>query len=100
MAFAAAFAALILLHLPLLRLPYFWDEAGILHSRGVGLLPLVAADSAINAAGRPPAAGHDLSRPRVAPFGVFAVGGTRRDDADRYGNGGGALRFGALARQP
>ena len=22
------FAALILLHLPLLRLPYFWDEAG------------------------------------------------------------------------
>ena len=28
LAFAAAFAALILLHLPLLRLPYFWDEAG------------------------------------------------------------------------
>jgi hypothetical protein len=24
----ATFAALILLHLPLLRLPYFWDEAG------------------------------------------------------------------------
>ena len=24
----AAFAALLLLHLPLLRLPYFWDEAG------------------------------------------------------------------------
>ena len=28
LAFAATFAALILLHLPLLRLPYFWDEAG------------------------------------------------------------------------
>jgi hypothetical protein len=26
--FSAAFAALTLLHLPLLRLPYFWDEAG------------------------------------------------------------------------
>jgi 4-amino-4-deoxy-L-arabinose transferase-like glycosyltransferase len=26
--FSATFAALILLHLPLLRLPYFWDEAG------------------------------------------------------------------------
>ncbi len=26
--FAATFAVLILLHLPLLRLPYFWDEAG------------------------------------------------------------------------
>src|SRR5579862_1184859 len=26
--FAAIFAALLLLHLPLLRLPYFWDEAG------------------------------------------------------------------------
>jgi len=28
MAFLATFVALILLHLPLLRLPYFWDEAG------------------------------------------------------------------------
>ena len=28
LAFVAAFAALLLLHLPLLRLPYFWDEAG------------------------------------------------------------------------
>jgi 4-amino-4-deoxy-L-arabinose transferase-like glycosyltransferase len=27
-AFLATFAALLLLHLPLLRLPYFWDEAG------------------------------------------------------------------------
>src|ERR1700740_2375242 len=26
--FAAIFAAIFLLHLPLLRLPYFWDEAG------------------------------------------------------------------------
>jgi 4-amino-4-deoxy-L-arabinose transferase-like glycosyltransferase len=28
LAFVATFAVLILLHLPLLRLPYFWDEAG------------------------------------------------------------------------
>ncbi len=28
LAFIATFAALLLLHLPLLRLPYFWDEAG------------------------------------------------------------------------
>jgi 4-amino-4-deoxy-L-arabinose transferase-like glycosyltransferase len=28
LAFFATFAALLLLHLPLLRLPYFWDEAG------------------------------------------------------------------------
>src|SRR5438445_876559 len=27
-AFAAIFAAIFLLHVPLLRLPYFWDEAG------------------------------------------------------------------------
>ena len=26
--FALIFAALLLLHTPLLRLPYFWDEAG------------------------------------------------------------------------
>ena len=64
----ATFTALLLLHLPLLRLPYFWDEAGYYipaaldFSRSWSLTPHTTLPEAH-------AAGHDLSRPCVALFG-------------------------------
>jgi hypothetical protein len=87
LAFLAIFAALILLHLPLLRLPYFWDEAGYYipaaldFYRSWVLIP-------------------NLYRPRLAPLRVFGMGSPRRHDADRGGNGHVGLYLGASHYQP
>ena len=100
LAFLATFAALLLLHLPLLRLPYFWDEAGYyipaaldFYRSGL-LIPASTLPS-----GHTPLVMIYLGL-GVAPFRVFRVGSARRDDADRGGDGRGALCVGAARGQP
>ena len=62
MIFPVVFAALYASHFALLRLPYYWDEAGLLHPRGLGFLPHRLAHPHHHAQQRPSAAAQHLSR--------------------------------------